>query len=585
MLITCKYPLRATLCLGMMLFLACSLTAESRNAGRPNIILIITDDQGYGDIGAHGNMMIRTPNLDRLHAQSVRLTDYHVDPTCSPTRSALMTGRYSSRTGVWHTIMGRSIMAGDELTVAETLRGSGYHTAMFGKWHLGDNAPSRPQDQGFDYALYHGGGGVWQTPDYYGNDYSDDTYFEMGEPRKFTGYCTDVWFREAINHMGRLDREKPFFIYLATNAPHGPFRVDPKYSDPYKDQGVASPMAEFYGMITNIDENIGRLRKTLADLGIEKNTLLLFTTDNGTAAGVRNRRTDNDDSWTGFNMNMRGTKGSEYDGGHRVPFFAYWPDGGISGGRDVEMLTAHIDIHPTLAEVAGATIPQSADLDGSTILPQLRGASTVLDRTLVVHSQRIEFPEKWRKSAVMTPRWRLVNGRELFDIQQDPSQKLDLAGQYPQIVSRLRSEYEAWWDHIDTRFDDYVRINLGDPAEPEALLTCHDWHPDEGSGVPWNQSHIENQPFHNGFWAVEVQEAGQYEFILRQKPAQEKYILTASTAAISIQGHSAEEKVPTGATGIRFILPLEKGRSSLYTTLTDPDGRSRGAFFIEVRRL
>jgi len=180
---------------------------------RPNVLVIVTDDQGYGDVGAHGNERIATEHLDRLHGEAVRLTDFHVDPTCSPTRSALLTGRYSTRTGVWHTIMGRSLLDEDEETLAEVLRANGYRTGMFGKWHLGDNWPQRPQDQGFEHVVWHHGGGVGQGPDYWGNDYFDDTYEVNGEWRQFEGYCTDVWFEEAAKFVEAED-ERPFFAYL-----------------------------------------------------------------------------------------------------------------------------------------------------------------------------------------------------------------------------------------------------------------------------------------------------------------------------------------------------------------------------------
>ena len=233
---------------------------------RPNVILVITDDQGYGDVGAHGNTMLKTPHLDRLHAQSVRLTNFHVDPTCSPTRSALMTGRYSTRTGVWHTIAGRSLMNTAEVTLAEVFAANGYDTALFGKWHLGDNFPLRPQDQGFQKCLYLGGGGVTQTPDFWGNDYFDDTYRrEDGSTQQCQGYCTDVWFDHALQFI-ESQRERPFFCYIATNAPHGPYLVAEDDKRPYVDAGVPEPMASFYGMIANIDENIGRLVDRLDEL-------------------------------------------------------------------------------------------------------------------------------------------------------------------------------------------------------------------------------------------------------------------------------------------------------------------------------
>ena len=558
-------------------------------ADRPNIILIITDDQGYGDIGAHGNKIIKTPNLDNLHSESVRLTNYHVDPTCSPTRSALMTGRYSTRTGVWHTIMGRSIMATDEVTVAEILRDNGYNTAMFGKWHLGDNAPARPHDQGFEYALYHGGGGVWQTPDYYGNDYFDDTYFENGKPKKFTGYCTDVWFDEARKYIQEKNQEKdPFFVYISTNAPHGPFWVDEKYSQPYKDLGVASPMSEFYGMITNIDENIGKLRRDLNDLGIDDNTLLIFTTDNGTAAGISRNKSEN--AWNGFNDGMRGQKGSAYDGGHRVPFFVHWPDNGLSTGRDIEQLTAHIDVLPTLISAAGIKGFDSPNsIDGRNLMPLMRGAKIKLSRTLFVHSQRIDHPVKWKTSSVMTDRWRLINGLELYDIVADPGQMSDVSGANGEVVAKLRGAYDKWWDSINTRFEEYVRIKIGSSAENPSLITAHDWHPvkinGKFSGVPWNQNHIKNQPFFNGYWEIEVASKGRYEFILRQKPAQTNFIMSANRAEIKIGGKTMTSEVILGADGVRFLVDLDAGPTSLITKLTDANGKSRGAFFIEVRKL
>ncbi|MGB2821551.1 MAG: arylsulfatase, partial [Phycisphaerae bacterium] len=282
--------------------------------GKPNVVLVITDDQGYGDLGCHGNEVIRTPNIDRLHGESVRLTNFHVGPTCAPTRAGLMTGRYCNCTGVWHTIAGRSLIRRDEVTMADVFAAGGYRTGIFGKWHLGDNYPFRPQDRGFQDVLVHGGGGVSQTPDYWGNDYFDDTYFRSGVPESCTGYCTDVWFDEAMKFI-EAGRDRPFFCYLPTNAPHGPYNVADSYSRPYRGL-IPDQRANFYGMITNIDDNVGRLRAKLAELGIEENTILIWMTDNGTSAGCS--LDENEFVREGFNAGMRGMKGSAYDGGHRT---------------------------------------------------------------------------------------------------------------------------------------------------------------------------------------------------------------------------------------------------------------------------
>jgi arylsulfatase A-like enzyme len=544
--------------LGLLVTTACHLAARP-----PNVILVMTDDQGYGDLSCHGNPVLKTPNIDRLHGQSVRLTDFHVDPTCSPTRSALMTGRYSSRTGVWHTIMGRSLLCRDEVTMADVFAASGYRTGIFGKWHLGDNYPFRPQDRGFQEVLVHGGGGVGQTPDYWGNDYFDDTYLHNGKPQKFTGYCTDIWFDACLKFI-KESKDRPFFAYLPTNAAHGPYRVADKYKKPFLDKGLPPSLAAFYGMIVNIDENMGRLLDKVDD-----HTILIFMTDNGTSGG-------------GFNAGMRGRKGSEYEGGHRVPCFFYWK-GKIGGGRDVSQLAAHIDLLPTLIDLCDLKKPKKVKMDGTSLAPLLRGEKVKWpERTLFVHSQRIDHPRKWRKCAVMTERWRLVNGKELYDIRADPGQKKDVAGEHPGEVKRLRRAYEGWYSGLSARFDDYCRIVLGSEKENPARLTCHDWH---GEIVPWHPGIIRAAPKANGFWAVEFARAGTYAFTLRQRPAVAKFPIDAVKASVKVGDVEKAVTVPAGADAVTIELPLKAGPAKLWTEFTEKGGARRGAFFVEVKYL
>ncbi len=376
---------------------------------RPNVILVMTDDQGYGDIGFHGNPVLKTPNLDRLAAESLRLTNFHVDSTCAPTRAALMTGRYSCRTGVWHTIMGRSILRGDEVTMAEYFVRAGYATGMFGKWHLGDNAGYRPLDRGFSHALWHGGGGIGQTPDYWGNTYFSPTLRNNGPWKPSQGYCTDVFF-EAAQAFVTENRNRPFFVYLATNVPHVPWQVDDRYAAPYRDAGVPEGLANFYGMLTNFDENLGRFLQFLDDAKLTENTILIFMTDNGTDG-------------SGFNAGMRGRKGSPYDGGHRVPCFLRWPRR-WSQPRDIPALTAHIDLLPTLIELCKLPARDALPLDGVSLCPILDGKNAgAPDRTIFVQVNRIDHPVPWRLSSVLTPRYRLIDGRELYDMVEDPGQE------------------------------------------------------------------------------------------------------------------------------------------------------------------
>ena len=555
-------------------------------AARPNVVLVITDDQGYGDVGAHGNAMIQTPHIDRLFAESVRLSNFHVDPTCSPTRSALLSGRYSTRTGVWHTIMGRSLMSEREVTIAETFRANGYRTGMFGKWHLGENHPCRPQDQGFDEAFYHGGGGVGQGPDYWGNDYFDDTYFRLGKPEQVDGYCTDVWFANALDFIERhKDGDRPFFCYLSTNAPHGPYLVDEKYSQPYRDRGVAATMARFYGMITNIDENLGRLRAALRSWELQHNTVLIFMTDNGSAAGWRVRGNETA-SWRGFNAGMRGGKGSEYDGGHRVPCFVHWPAGDLQGGRDVDQLTAHVDLLPTLVDLCDLQRPPGPGGDGASLKAVLAGDREALrDRTLFVHSQRLPDPKKWRKSAVMTERWRFINGRELYDLQADPGQRKDVAAQHPQTVAELTRAYEQWWESLKPAFDQPVRIHLGSRAEPVVQLHPHDWHVTGQAQSPWHQGHVRSGHIGNGHWEVDVRRQTRYRVELRRWPRHLNQSIEATAARIRVGDRELHRAISADATHIVFELELAPGPAQLQTWLTLADGKQRGAFFVYVSEL
>jgi len=566
---------------GLSILPSCAGANRKAAAGRkrPNVVLVITDDQGYGDLACHGNPVIQTPNLDKLYTQSVRLTNFHVGPTCSPTRAGLMTGHYCNRTGVWHTIMGRSLLRKDEVTVADVFSAGGYRTGIFGKWHLGDNYPFRPQDRGFGEVLVHGGGGVGQGPDYWGNDYFDDTYFHNGTPEKHTGYCTDVWFDGAMKFIN-ANKNRPFFCYIPTNAPHGPYNVAVEYMKPYLDKGLPENQARFYGMITNIDDNMARLMRQLKELGLEKNTILIFMTDNGT-------------SGNGYNAGMRGKKGSEYDGGHRVPCFIRWPAGDLTGGIDIHRLTAHVDLLPTLIKLCGLEEPKGVKFDGDSLAGLLASqGDNWPDRTLVTDSQRIEHPEKWRKSAVMTDRWRLINGKELYDMKADPGQKTDIAAKHSQVVEKLREAYEDWWADVSERFNEYCEIIIGSDKQNPSRLMSHDWHAPK---VPWHQGHVRNGMQANGFWAVEIDRDGTYQFELRRWPEEvnapineaipDGKAIAVTKARLKVADMDETKPVPAGARAVTFRAKLKAGKTRLQTWFVDEDGTSRGAYYVYAKRL
>lgn len=571
----------------------------AQEATPPNVVMVITDDQGYGDLSCLGNPVLKTPNLDDLHRQSVRLTNYHVSPTCSPTRAALQTGHWTNRTGVWHTIMGRSMLRENEITMGQMFQDAGYATGMFGKWHLGDNYPFRPEDRGYTEVLRHGGGGVGQTPDYWDNAYFDGSYWHNGQPVPVKGFCTDVFFSYAKKFIEDQQRAgKPFFAYISTNAPHGPMHSPEKYSEPYSDQ--PKNVANFLGMIANIDDNVGQLRTFLREQGLAENTIFIFTTDNGTSSGGKI-----------FNAGMRGQKGSEYDGGHRVPFFVHWPQGNLTGGRDITPITAHIDILPTLLDLCQLEPRADVVFDGTSLKPLLRDtpASDWPERILVTDSQRVKDPIKWRKSSVMTDRWRLVNGKELFDMQKDPGQKQDVASKNPQIVQRLTNFYEDWWNELQPSFSQATQIYLGHPAENPTRLTSHDWI--TTGTTPWNQAHVRralNGPANTGFWNVKVNKPGRYTLELRRWPREIDHPINAAlpagspvpgakafreTPGKSIQPVKArvqigekvrEVDVPAGAKQVTVEMDLAAGPQQLWAAFLDDEGQEYGAYFVYVER-
>ncbi|VGO12490.1 Arylsulfatase [Pontiella desulfatans] len=538
-----------------------TVPALGDKAKKPNVIIVITDDQGYGDLAFTGNPAIKTPNIDKLRTQGTLLNNYHVDPTCAPTRSALMTGRYSDRVGVWHTVQGRSMLRRRETTMADVFSANGYSTGIFGKWHLGDCYPFRPEDRGFQHCVYHQAGGVGQAPDYWGNDYFDDTYIVNGKHQRFEGFCTDVWFDEGMKFI-KTNKNKPFFAYITTNAPHGPYYCPEEYSKPYEGNPNVS-IPEVYGMITNIDDNMAKLMKLLEAEGIAENTILVFQTDNGTAGGLQNGR--------GYDGNMRGKKGSEYEGGHRVPFIIRWPDGKIEPGKSIEQLTAHIDILPTFIDLCGLTAPK-IEFDGTSLAPLLfsKGRSWP-DRALVVESQRVVDPIKWRKCSVMTDQWRLVNGKELFEVRKDPKQAEDLSAQHPEVFQKLRAEYDKFWNDVSREHDQTSYMVIGSEKAPIVSLSSHDWLIDKLP--PWHQNHIKNGDVAEiSHWAIEVERDGNYEISLRRWPVEADKGINDGTygkafnykqARMRIGDVDETKPIPSGAKEVTFTVSLKKGLTNL----------------------
>lgn len=486
--------------------------AQAQAQEKLNVIFILTDDQGYGDLGCHGNPWIQTPNIDQLHSESVRFTDYHSGTTSAPTRSGIMTGHYGNTTGVWHTIQGRSILDLEETTLADAFKNTGYATAMFGKWHLGDNYPNRPQDRGFDQTFIHGGGGVGQTPDYWENDYFDDTYLRNGVPEKTEGYCTDVWFSNAIDFIEQ-NKQNPFFCYISTNAPHSPYHVADEFADPYKNNPNI-PIPSYYGMVTNLDMNVGILRNKLKDLGLDKNTVLIFMTDNGADGSIS---IDQQGFITkGYNAGMRGKKSQTYEGGHRVPLFISFPDN--KNGYDINDLTAYIDLMPTLVDMCNLKMPNKVKFDGVSLMPLIKGKK-MTSRYICLDTQREEYLEKYKSYCVMKDSWRLIDGKELYDLTKDPEQRTNIAEKNPQLVKEMISQYELWWDRNKVRANDYQYIGID--TKKANVFTVHDAHTDGTLMPAWNQELVRSQTSSfEGYWMVNIPEDATYTIDLMRWPAE-----------------------------------------------------------------
>jgi arylsulfatase A-like enzyme len=459
---------------------ATAAAAQPATARAPNVILIMSDDQGFGDLSLHGNPHLQTPNIDSIAKTGAQCTQFQVSPVCSPTRASLMTGRYNYRTGVVDTFKGRSMMDPSEQTAAELFRDADYKTGIFGKWHLGDNYPMRAHDQGFTESFVHGGGGLAQPSDPPpGNHYFDPTLLRNGKFEKAQGYCTDIFFREAIQFIER-HKDQSFFLYIATNAPHTPLEIDERYVAPFRGKGLDETTEKVYGMVRNLDDNIGVLLPK-----IPPNTILIFMTDNGPQQPR-------------YVAGMRGRKGTVYQGGIRVPFFFRWP-GKVRAGTKIDRIAAHIDVLPTLLEACGILPANAPTFDGRSLLPLLTGTSQNWpDR--VLHSQwhRGDEPQLFRSHAARTQRWKLVNGTELYDMEKDPAESNDLSTANPAEVAKLRQATEAWFRDVGATRNGYAppRIYIGAPQENPVLLTRQDRR-EEPSG-----------------WAIDVRVKAKYEIAL-----------------------------------------------------------------------
>jgi arylsulfatase A-like enzyme len=571
-----------------------SLFAPATAPARPNVVIVMTDDQGLGDFSFTGNPVLKTPHLDQFARESVRLTDFHCCPMCSPTRGQLLSGLAALRNGATSVTAGRTFVRPNLPLLPATFAAAGYRTGLFGKWHLGDSYPHRPIDKGFHESVYHLGWGLLNSTPEFDNPLFDGRYYHNGEPKRFSGHCTDLWFDEALEWMRqRKERGEPFLCYLPTNAPHAPHIDVEEDIVPYRGKGPAA----FFGMIAHVDRRFGQLQRFLLQTGLRDDTIVIFTTDNGGTSGVKTH-----------NAGLRAGKTTYYDGGHRVPCWIRWPNGRLGTPRDIDVPTQNTDLLPTLLDFCevpppskpGVTPTEAALYGGVSLAKLLRGEEGALaDRMLVV--QYGQIPAKF-DSCIIWNQWRLVKGEELYDTKADRAQEQNVAPQQADVVQRMRTYYERWWQGVEPLLNEFVPISIGASQQPVVELTSGDWENIYADNTGYVRTAVGGTT--GGHWHIQVESAGEYEFTLRRWPTQtgvalgDKYdakepgpnsvskpFPSIARAQVETAGVKATAAADAKSNGVTVSLALPAGKTTLKAWFQDANGQDLcGAFFVTVVR-
>lgn len=562
---------------------------------RPNVLLFICDDLAWGDLACHGNPYIHTPNLDRLHGESSRWEHYCSGPLCSPARASLLTGRYHLRTRVIDTYCGRSIIDPGERTLAHSLSDNGYQCGAFGKWHLGDCYPSRACDLGFHETVMHNAGGIGQPGDHPENNarwqttsYFDPILYRNGHPQPHRGYCSDIFTNEAIRFIDS-QKDSPFFAYVATNAPHSPMIVAEEWSQKYVEMGVDPHHAKVYGMVENIDYNVGRLLEHLVEKELTNDTIFIFTSDHG-PCGSADSPTTGEIRW---NAGLRDRKGTLYQGGIKVPFLIRYPAAALKK-ETVSRVASPMDVMPTLLDFCSVTSPKDVPaMDGISFRGLMCTDTETIeppkDRQIFMQWHRGDVPIPYRNAAVIGDRYKYytheekTNG-ELYDLIADPAETTDLAEAQSTRVAKMRRDYEAWlFDMAGTRgigtFDSQP-IHIGSDAETNTLLTTNDWRLVTGDG--WDRSDL------RGYWRVKVISEANYSIRIRFKdtPDNGLFCLSIDDTTISTRNINSNGWVdfPIQSLTLGYIR-LEAWLESPTENLNLYLQRFLPAFYMEISRL
>lgn len=567
--------------------------AAGQSARRPNVIIVLSDDQGYGDFSCHGNPVLQTPALDRMYHESVRLTNFHVTPLCTPTRGELMSGLAALNNKASNVLTGRGIIRRDATIMPEVFAQNGYLTGIFGKWHLGDTYPDRPMDRGFQKSIWTKGWGLMSEIEY-DNDYYKTRYMDNLDIKYSDQYCTDLWFDQAMKWMEEVRTSgKPFFTYIPLNAPHGPFYAPADEAKRYRDQVSDDATASFLGMISNIDRNMARLDQWLTATNLKENTIIIFMNDNGGTGGVKV-----------YNAGMRGEKTSTYDGGHRAACFIQAPQGMIGLPRSVGYAASVRDLLPTFIDLFGFKTKQKS-FDGMSLKPVLQQAKKIKDRMFVVQYTGKEKPEKYF-SCVVWNSWRLVGDTELYDMGADSAQAHNIAAAHPEVLKKMKAFYDRWWAGLEPKVYDIVPIIIGASQENPVIINSNSWVGAGGINTQWGVAQAAGAP-QGGMWQVFAEADGRYQIELSRWPFHLERDMTLAGPAEAIGGTKIREgkalpiaegslvlddgepvvmTTTRGAVKLTTTITLQKGDHRIRAWFRDKDGKDLcGAYYVRITKL
>jgi arylsulfatase len=593
-----------------------TLVALTCVAQRPNILVFVSDDQGVGEVEALGHPFLKTPNMDRLYREGVRLADFHVTPMCTPTRGALMTGLDPLRNRATFVAGQRMGIDRDLPTIADLFATAGYRTGLFGKWHLGDAFPYRSMDRGFQQTVTFPGAHVGSMSDYWLNDYFDDHYRVNGVPKPFNGYVQDVLCDQTVQFMETSRQAgKPFLAVHCTPLPHMPYYATVEKRarfEQMKNLNMNSDQVGHFAMLEQVDEGVGRLLDWLDQSGVSDNTIVVYISDNGGTVGV-----------PFYNAGMKGTKMTYWEGGHHVPCFIRWPKGGLTGGVAVNGLTSVTDLLPTLLGLAEVPF-RPEQFDGMSLAENLRTVSPVdPNRSLVIvigsFNTQPMGKERKEEGCVLSGSWRLVGPSlrkesgfdELYNLADDPGQCSNVIHQYPEIEQRLREIYRQWWEKKQPYFDQWERYGVGDPRCPVQELSLQ-----EAADVNrCHQKDVREGVRNPGVWKLRAARAGTYRFRLRRYPKETNLPINAAAPEYKAFDHKDDSRcadefqagrglmanrvqfsigeklyiaeVPSGAAFVDVEVPLAEGEFDVSGALfMNPMGKPASAvFYLEIEKL